>query len=247
MQTKPIAIQTAFSWAASKAISIEENGEPLVPVSYCPDRVLTRPQYFYQKMPHALPETYLREGVFERLLKASEHLPKGCRFVIFDGWRPLSLQEDLFEQYKKELADSNPELNDTALSEATARFVARPDRNLASPSPHSTGGAVDLSIADAGGKLLHMGTGFDDTSERSKTTYFEKRVADGETLSETEEQALRNRRLLFHIMSATGFTNYPDEWWHFDYGNQNWALISGAGRAVYGKAAPTLRWLTEEL
>lgn len=242
MRTKPIVIDTAFSWAASRALPIADNGEPLTPISYCPERVLTRPQYFYQKMPHALPEMYLREGVYERLIEASSRLPEGHRFVIFDGWRPLSLQMDLFEQYKRELAISNPGLDEAALMEMTSRFVARPDANAASPSPHSTGGAVDLSIADAKGKLLFMGAEFDETSERSETMYFERRVVSGETLSEADERALQNRRLLFHAMTAAGFTNYPDEWWHFDYGNQNWALMSGSGQAVYNRADLIQRW-----
>ena len=28
-------------------------------------------------------------------------------------------------------------------------------------------------------------------------------------------------------MEDAGFTNYEEEWWHFDYGNQNWALEKG--------------------
>ena len=58
-----------------------------------------------------------------------------------------------------------------------------------------------------------------------------------------ELRALGNRRLLYHVMVSAGFTNYPDEWWHFDYGNQNWALMSGRKAAVYGRGVPALRWL----
>ena len=44
---------------------------------------------------------------------------------------------------------------------------------------------------------------------------------------------MQNRRLLFNAMVDQGFTNYSEEWWHFDYGNQFWALINGV-HAIYG-------------
>ena len=77
----------AFTWTGSRSIPIEECGEPLVPISCCPERVLARPQYYFQGLTHALPEIYLREGVFERLLTASQALPSGHRFVVLDGVR----------------------------------------------------------------------------------------------------------------------------------------------------------------
>ncbi len=35
-------------------------------------------------------------------------------------------------------------------------------------------------------------------------------------------------------MIEKGFTNYPMEWWHYDYGNQFWAKIKGVN-AIYGR------------
>lgn len=37
-------------------------------------------------------------------------------------------------------------------------------------------------------------------------------------------------------MLAQGFTNIPTEWWHFDYGNSNWAYFSEQPFAYYGAA-----------
>lgn len=242
MRTAPIGPSPiTFTWAGSQSIPIAECGQPLVPISCCPERILVRPQYHYQGLAHALPEIYLREGVFERLMKASEALPEGHRFVVLDGWRPLSLQQALFDRYKDELAQANPSLNEEQLMEQARRFVAEPRSNPAFPSPHSTGGSVDLTVADARGSMLAMGSEFDETSNRSETLYLESLTK--EELSETELRALENRRLLYHVMTAAGFTNYPDEWWHFDYGNQNWALMSGHKTAIYGITTPTLRWL----
>ena len=98
-----------------------------------------------------------------------------------------------------------------------------------------------MTIADASGRILPMGSEFDETSDRSETLYLESRV--DSDLSELELRALENRRLLYHTMVSAGFTNYPDEWWHYDYGNQNWGFLSGRKAAVYGKTDPALRWL----
>lgn len=239
---RPIGNPGDFCWKLSKAQPVSDNGEPLVPVSYYSNRILARSQYCIMKLPHALPEVYLREGAYERLLSAARELPEGYRFIVYDGWRSLALQRDLFELYQAELALENPNLTKQELWEFTQKFVAWPDENAKSPSPHNTGGAVDLTIADDKGRVLFMGSDFDATTERSETLFFEKALASGKALDAQETKALYNRRLLFGVMTEAGFTNYPDEWWHFDYGNQNWSLMSGAEEACYGAIKLNLRW-----
>jgi D-alanyl-D-alanine dipeptidase len=39
-------------------------------------------------------------------------------------------------------------------------------------------------------------------------------------------------------MTGEGFANYPEEWWHFSWGDQMWARLTGAPAAIYGGAAP---------
>jgi len=34
-------------------------------------------------------------------------------------------------------------------------------------------------------------------------------------------------------MISVGFSNYPYEWWHFDYGNQFWAQSTSSSLAHY--------------
>lgn len=36
-------------------------------------------------------------------------------------------------------------------------------------------------------------------------------------------------------MTQAGFTNYPEVWWHYDFGNQFWGKITGE-KAKYGLA-----------
>ena len=34
-------------------------------------------------------------------------------------------------------------------------------------------------------------------------------------------------------MTAVGFTNFPSEWWHFDYGDEKWGLFTD-NAPIYG-------------
>ena len=101
---------------------------------------------------------------------------------------------------------------------------------------------MDLTIVDSTGIFLPMGTVFDETSERSGIAWFEKKLEEKESLTADEEEAMYNRRLLHYIMSKAGFVNYPDEWWHYDYGDQIWALLKEKKNAIYGVTEPAFRW-----
>jgi D-alanyl-D-alanine dipeptidase len=82
-----------------------------------------------------------------------------------------------------------------------------------------------------------MGTEFDHFGPEAATRYFEDKLLKAETLTIEEYSCLQNRRLLFHVLAEVGFTNYHEEWWHFDYGNQFWGKITGK-QAIYGPVYP---------
>jgi D-alanyl-D-alanine dipeptidase len=46
--------------------------------------------------------------------------------------------------------------------------------------------------------------------------------------------AQQNRRTLLDVMCAHGFINYPNEWWHFSYGDRYWAYYQNNQQAIYG-------------
>ena len=98
-------------------------------------------------------------------------------------------------------------------------IAAIPSENPDLPPAHTTGGAVDLTLIDEHRNELDMGTGFDDFSEKAETDYFEKSEFDGSIVQ-------KNRRILKKAMESAGFTNLPSEWWHYDFGDRNWALYS---------------------
>lgn len=213
-----------------QSIPIEENHEKLVSLNPLSNRMIVRPYYYAMSIPTAIDGAYVRQSVAERLVKAAERLPSDLKLVVFDAWRPLSVQQHLYDDFRSRLIREHPQVEGQDLEALVAKFVSRPSQDPLKPSPHLTGGSVDVSLADSKGELLDMGTGFDDFTEKSSTAYFEApdRVLDSLALRHRD-----HRRLLYYSLTDAGFTNYDKEWWHYDFGNQFWARKSSAERAVY--------------
>lgn len=210
-----------------RRLPIEECGEPLVTIIPGLYRITTRSLYAAQGIPGAPIDITVRSGVYTRLQRAAESLPPGIVLVVFDGYRPLRVQQYLWDTYHAEIAARHPEWSPLQLEEATAEFIARPSADPACPPPHRTGGAVDVYLEDQEGTHLAMGTEPDELSPASTTRYFEEHP---------RAAFAGNRRILYHAMTAAGFTNYLAEWWHYDFGNQRWANCSGLDCAIYGIA-----------
>ena len=231
-----------WNWDESMKKEIYECGEKLVPLSLAPDKILVSSQYFIQNINGSLPECYARETVHEKIVEASKLLPSGYRFVMLDCWRPLQVQQSLFDILKDNFNKMYPSGSEEEIIKKTLTYVALPSGDPKRPSPHNTGGAIDLTIVDENGLFLYMGTDYDDSSLVASITYFEDQLLQKVKLNEKDLEALKNRRMLYHIMTSVGFTNFVDEWWHYDYGNQNWAWISGNDHAIYGKSNPIFPW-----
>ena len=181
-------------------------------------------QYPLLGMEHAETKCLVREEVYDRLLQAAKALPEGCRFVIYDAWRPFDLQRELFQKYSTDIIREFA-LENSSEEERKAvirKFVSEPVADRFLPPVHTTGGAIDLTIQDARGQVLSMGTGFDAFTDKTHTAYFEQQKH-----QEDAEEIRNNRRLLYAVMTGAGFTNLPSEWWHFDYGDRFWAYYTG--------------------
>lgn len=204
-----------------RAVPIQDNGEPLVD-----PRTLSKRIHFAQKHPKFddLPRTpKVRKRVAEMLAQAADSLPDGLDLKIIEGFRPLAQQRWMYEELKKEFAAQHPEWPRSTLIRRTNTMSAPPDDTC--PPPHSTGGAVDLCIADAKtGAFVDMTTPFawDETSAPTVTKNLSR-------------EAQANRDLLIRTLEATGLTNYAGEWWHWSYGDSGWALRVGAPAALYDR------------
>ncbi|HMO10747.1 MAG TPA: hypothetical protein PKB06_04430, partial [Actinotalea sp.] len=124
------------------SVTIADTGEPLVAVG---PALPTLPVYASMPLEHRPREQRLRASVLQALIPADIALPDPWRLCLIDCWRPVAFQEALLEHYGAVMGD-------------TAEFVARTDGPV--PPPHTTGGAVDLTLA-FDGVPLSLGTDFD--------------------------------------------------------------------------------------
>lgn len=231
---KEIPIPKLKSKEGWEQILIEENREPLINIeSLNSSKIRVESIYYKKKLKGSLSSCYAREGLVEKLLKAADYLPDGYSFIVYDAWRPLNTQKAIFDEQMSLMKEENPHLSWDEVLAITNRFVALPEFNEKSPATHITGGAIDLTIENSQGHLLYMGSAFDEFSDASNTYYLESKKK-REKLTHQEEEALKNRRVLFHILAEQGFTNFTEEWWHFDYFNQYWAAILKKEKAFYG-------------
>ncbi len=181
-------------------------------------------QYYKQGIIGSYPDCYARKSVAERLLEAQSYLPEDVFLKVYDAYRPVKVQQSIWDKFRGEIAAEHPEYNDEELDTSTMRFVARPTLDPEKLPLHSTGGAVDLTLVYEDGEELDMGTAFDCFRSLSNSAYFE---TNNENLTARE-----NRRLLCEVMCRAGFTNLPSEWWHFDYGTRFWAKFKNC-KALY--------------
>jgi len=224
--------------SAYHAIPIIDNGEPLVELTPKPgvkffDR--TRFQSDYTK------GVWLRATAAEKLYAAGAELfditDGAFELYIRDGYRTINCQQ---RNWAEGLARLVAEIGDADASLASAGVLYSDptgfDENDPSTWPahtpiHSTGGAADVfMISNDDRKPWTYIDGYRDRVAHYATDYFE----DKKDLSEIEECVKNNRRLLTRVMKSNGFVNYPNEAWHFDFGDQMYAFLSGAATAIYG-------------
>lgn len=208
-------------------LKVIENREPLVKVMVLPNRLYIKPMYYIQKIPDSIGFIYLRQEAYSRLKRALQLLPNEYSLILYDGFRPIQVQQAIYKLFSEDLKKRNPELGQRQLHEETIKFVALPSVEPLRTSPHITGGAIDLTLGDANGNELDLGTVFDEISDKSATRYFESHLTENEV-------ALKNRRILYNCMISVGFNNYDAEWWHYDYGNVSWARREGSIIVPYG-------------
>ena len=138
-----------------------------------------------------------REGA-ERLEAAVAELARrrgDLELVVLDALRPQRVQERLWAS-----------LEGTGLQ----IYLANPERG----SIHSFGMAVDITICDAQGRELDMGTPFDDLTEKSHPVLEDRLLAEGVL----QRASIDHRRLLREVMHEAGWQGISREWWHFDAG-----------------------------
>ena len=143
----------------------------------------TEDNFLKQKV-YACEECYLRLKTVKFLIAAnSEFKKKGYRIKLFDCYRPLDIQKKMWELIPN------------------ADYVADPKKG----SVHNSGGAVDITLVDAKGKELDMGTPFDFFGPEASHNYqgFSNKIS-------------KNRIYLKEVMLQNNFKSFDSEWWHYN-------------------------------
>ncbi|WP_375559894.1 M15 family metallopeptidase [Bernardetia sp. OM2101] len=151
-------------------------------------RYATEDNFMKQKV-YPCAKALLRKVAAEALFEAHQKFKeKGYRIKIYDGYRPLSVQWILWN------------------TTTNKNYVANPRKG----SNHNKGCAVDMTLVDADGNELNMGTGYDFFGKEAHHTFTD-------FSSDTKEEILKNRQLLKTIMASVGFSSISNEWWHYNF------------------------------
>ena len=194
----------------SRLHQAQPSGDPLEAVEHRRIRQLSA--YWHAGWSSAVPVTLLRASTARRLYRVADDLPDEFGLAVFDAWRPLDLQAEIYEAVNAE-------------KELPSGYFAAPRTDPLRPPPHSTGGAVDLTLTIAGAPLA-LGSSFDEFSPVSHLGAFEGR-----------QSLIRDlRRMLYWIMHDQGFVGIRTEWWHYEFGTVRWAARSGKS-GLYGRVA----------
>jgi len=144
-------------------------------------------------------ECILAEPAAQALSAVADELaPRGYGLEVLDCYRPAKAARHFVTWAGKDGKrdpDHFPRVD-------RKRLIA--EGYIAQRSGHSNGYTIDLTLTDASGKELDMGTPFDFFDPLAHTA--SKGI---------DKPSAGRRRLLVEAMSKGGFVNYRREWWHF--------------------------------
>lgn len=150
-----IPVEEMPSVAGWKEIPIEPIDEPLVPLGinskypiytdsiYSGERSSSP---YGEGLGGSLFTLFIRSRVAEAMARVESRLPSGLHLVLMDSYRPLEVQKSLFDIYFTELKRLRPEWEENQLLTETQKYVSLPSNDPTKPSPHNTGGSIDLTL-----------------------------------------------------------------------------------------------------
>ncbi|MED4582544.1 M15 family metallopeptidase [Brevibacillus choshinensis] len=199
-----------------KRIPVHDNGESLVPIG---GEFEGKIQILEDYKKYTGNQIFVRSNVLKMLIqaqKALKEINQDYNLKILCGYRHPEIQEKTHNDIKQFLIDREPQLEGDDLTEAAHRFSAAPD-----VAGHPTGGAVDVRIIGSDGAPIDMGPAFVPDKDVHVFSLF------------VERPVWNNRQLLRNCMVKAGFAPFDGEWWHFSYGDREWANYYGKAEAIY--------------
>lgn len=151
----PTELEAPAGW---KELPLRESGEDLIPVGPFSDHdtIFTSAVYYGEhsnspymgekKLEETLITMFARESVVNRLEQAQSLLPERHYLIVLDSYRSLDVQKALYDHYYGALERQRPDWSADELTAETQKYVSLPSSDATRPSPHNTGGSVDLAI-----------------------------------------------------------------------------------------------------
>ncbi len=208
------------------AIEVRENNDPMVDLRE-QSQIKIGPS---PEIPNNNDYFKMRKTVFDKLLEAQNRLEKGIYFCLYEGYRSIALQTQLYNNRYKIIQSHHPDWTADQLFDETTKMVSpviNKDGTKNVP-PHSTGAAVDVYLINEKGEALDMGIHpadwMDDENDLFSYT----------ASTHISKEAQSNRAKMSKVLSAVGFVNYPTEYWHWSYGDRYWAYHTHQPYALYG-------------
>ena len=139
--------------------------------------------------------------------------------VIY-GYRTLEIQTKRFLKRLSKMSNTTFYNNPYDLYEVSHKTVAVPI-----VAGHPTGGAVDMVLIDKNKRIVDADSyPYDYTTNRYNTFH-----------PDISTNAKRTRLILRNAMMEAGFAPFDGEWWHFSYGDREWAFYYGKPYALYNQ------------
>lgn len=164
----------------------------------------------------------IRKSVYIKLINAAKKL-RGInphyKLVVVYGFRALEIQKEYFYEIYDKVKDKFED--EIEMYEYIHEKIAVPE-----VAGHPTGGAVDIAIYD---------------EEIDSIIDFGSQILDWDTQKcyyNSEDISLEskvNRKLLRDLLLEEGFAPYDGEWWHFSYGDKEWAFYYSKEQALYNQ------------
>ncbi len=162
----------------------------------------------------------VRKDVYNKLKKADKLLKEvnsNYQLLVVYGYRSMEKQVKHFNQEISKY--QNKFKNKLELYEFVHEKIAVPE-----VSGHPTGGAVDIVIYDMNKQeIIDFGTKVHDYNDFKCYVYYPK----------IKKFEYNNRILLRKVMMKVGFAPYDGEWWHFSYGDKEWAYYYKQDKYLY--------------
>lgn len=199
-------------------VPVIDNGEQMVELDTSIFKIDVRKK---DMEPYTGDRVFVRKQLAEKLVKVNELVKEDnpdCKILVTYGYRSPEVQQKYFSERLADVNSKFPEKTDAEKIELAHAMSAHPDS-----AGHTCGAAIDISIWDSKTETeWDMGSQIAQFDEKAETLFAE--------LTEVQKN---NRLYLQSIMMKENFAPFLGEWWHFSYGDKEWAFFYDEPNAIY--------------